>query len=123
MKHFGLEMSLIYGYIWVLAHAEPKNQTRKIFLNIHFETKCLKKSGKKNFELYQVLCIIYCCKMFQYFHTTDAHRKHYSVKIGFISFLSSSDKRKLHHLSDVTLLALILPLSFLSALRFLNLLC
>ena len=44
----------------------------------------------KTFELFEVLCIIFCGKMFRYLYTTDTHHKHYSVKIGFISFFNSS---------------------------------
>ena len=52
------------------------------------------------------------------------HEKHYSVKIGFIYFFSSSDKQKFPHLLESHAIGITSSLIFfLSALRFLNLLC
>ena len=57
-------------------------------------------------------------------YTIDAHWKHYSIKIGSISFLSTSDMQKFHHLLGCHSVGINSSLIFyLSALRFLNLLC
>ena len=55
-------------------------------------------------------------------HTTNMHFYNSSINIGFISFFSSSDMRQSHHLSGCHAKDISSSLnSFLSSLRFLNL--
>ena len=72
----------------------------------------------KIFELYQVFEPK--CSSTSILYTL----KHYSVKIGSISFFWSSGKQKFHHLLGCYAIVINSPLIFFSnTLRFLNLLC
>ena len=96
----------------------------EIFSDAYIGTKCLKKLNKKNFQMNYIssfyvsncfkcfllhilgqnvtkirqekIWTISSGKMFQYFHIVYIP-KHYSVKIVSISFFSSSDMQKFHH--------------------------
>ena len=88
-----------------------------MFSNICFGTKCLKKSDKRNFELYQVqssvlkrldihkniwtiLSIHTWFSIIKYFHTSKFNTTHacHSIKFGSIYFFSYSAMKKFHHL-------------------------
>ena len=120
--------------IWVLANFEPKNQTRKflnymkslcadffrIFSNTYFGTKCLKKSDKKNVELYQVLMYNFLRQnatvLLYYWYALKAW---VSKNRFYFFFFSSSDTQKVHHLSACHAIGINSSLIFFfSALRF-----
>ena len=56
-------------------------------------------------------------------YTTNAHFCNLLVKIGFISFYSSPDTQKLHHLLGCHATGINSSFIFLRALRFSNLIC
>ena len=103
--HFGLEMLLVYG---ILIHFEPKK------LKCSFSVPKWQDINKDFWSISNI-SVAKC------FNATDAH---YSVKIVFICFFSSSEMQKFYHLLGCHVIRINSSFnSFLSDLRFSNLIC
>ena len=133
--------------IRVLAHFEFKIHKDFKIISRFYVLNCLKyfsiyilgqnvpkKINKKNFEHIKSSCIIFCAKMTRYSQRILNYSKSLSQNFPIlsncillmysISFLSSSDMQTYHHLQGCQATSINFSFnSFLSALRFSNLIC
>ena len=90
-----------YSVIYILGYWSKKNQIRKI-VNFYKDFSIISSlhvfSVPKRQDIHKYFWTISNLCVAKFFNTTDAHSNYFSVKIGSISYFSSSDIQKFHHL-------------------------